>query len=299
VSAPFSRVLVVGATGQLGSELMRVFADCAPLGPARAELDLSRPDELTPALARLRPSLVINTAAFHQVDACEADPATAFAINALGTDALASAAAAAGATFAHVSTDYVFDGLKGAPYAESDAARPLNVYGISKLAGERLAARHAPRCFVFRTSGLYGRSGVSNKGPVFVEKMLRGAERGDALRVVDDVIFSPSYAPHVAEAMRRVLESEAFGLYHLTDAGACSWWEFAVEAIRLRGLAPQVAAVKTARSPGAAQRPAYSALDHAALRAGGYPAMPPWQEGLRAYLAVRAARQDASAPASM
>jgi dTDP-4-dehydrorhamnose reductase len=185
------------------------------------------------------------------------------------------------------------------PYVETDAARPLNVYGVSKLAGELLAQRHGPRWFVIRTSGLYGPSGVSNKGPVFVEKMLRGAERGDALRVVDDVRFSPSYAPHVAEAMRRVLASERYGLYHLTDAGDCSWWEFAVEAIRLRGLDPSVEPARSAPAPGSARRPAFSALAHDALRREGFPAMPLWQEGLRAYLAARASRQDASSPASM
>ena len=309
MSAPFERVVIVGASGQLGSELLRAFAAEQTFTPSRSELDLGRPAELAGALARLRPSLVINTAAFHQVDACEADAAGAFAINALGVDALAAAAAAAGAAFAQVSTDYVFDGARDGPHAEndgprdtpydeSDAARPLNVYGISKFAGERLAVRHGPRAFVFRTSGLYGSSGVSNKGPVFVERMLRGAERGEALRVVDDVVFSPSYAPHVAAAMRRVLGTERYGLYHVSDAGRCSWWEFAVEAIRLRGLEPRVEAVRSTPAPGAARRPAFSALAHGALKREGFPAMPTWQEGLREYLAVRA-RQDASSPASM
>jgi dTDP-4-dehydrorhamnose reductase len=299
MSAPFERVVIVGASGQLGSALRRAFAAEQTFAPPHGELDLGRPAELAGALAQLRPTLVINAAAFHQVDACEADPARAFAINALGVDALAAAAAAAGAAFAHVSTDYVFDGARDTPYDESDAARPLNVYGISKLAGERLAVRHGPRAFVFRTSGLYGASGVSNKGPVFVEKMLRGAERGEALRVVDDVVFSPSFAPHVAAAMHRVLSTERYGLYHLSDAGCCSWWEFAVEAIRLHGLEPRVEAVRSAPASGAARRPAFSALAHGALKREGFPAMPTWQEGLREYLSARAARQDAPAPASM
>jgi len=299
LSNPFSRVVIVGATGQLGSELMRALGDCEPLGPSRSELDLGRPEELGPALARLRPSLVINTAAFHQVDVCEVDPATSLAVNALGVDALAAAAASAGAAFAHVSTDYVFDGEKRSPYAETDAPRPLNVYGVSKLAGEFLAARHGPRCFVFRTSGLYGPTGVSNKGPVFVERMLRGAERGEPLRVVDDVTFSPSYAPHVAAAMRAVLGTERYGLYHLSDAGSCTWWEFAVAAIRLRGLEPRVEPVRSTRGPGAARRPAYSALGHDALLRGGFAEMPTWQEGVAAYLRARAEREDASSPAAM
>jgi len=299
VSAPFERVLILGASGQLGSELVRAFADCETFAPAHGHLDLARPADIRAALAQMRPSLVINTAAFHQVDACEADPERAFAINTLAVDALAAASVAAGAVFAHVSTDYVFDGRKGAAYLETDTPKPLNVYGVSKLAGELLAAVHGPRWFVFRTSGLYGSSGVSNKGPVFVERMLRGAENGDPLRVVGDVVFSPSYAPHVAKTLRAVLATERFGLYHVTDSGSCSWWEFAVEAIRLRGLEPRVEAVASAHAPGAARRPAYSALDHGALRAGRFPAMPSWQEGLHAYLQARAARQDASSPASM
>jgi dTDP-4-dehydrorhamnose reductase len=299
MSAPFERVVIVGATGQLGRELLHAFADCDLVAPSRADLDLARPGELATALGRLKPTLVINTAAFHQVDACEADPATSFAINALGVDALAAASAVVGATFAHVSTDYVFDGAHREPYDERDAARPLNVYGASKLAGEALTARHGPRWFVFRTSGLYGPRGVSNKGPVFVERMLRGAEAGEPLRVVDDVVFSPSYAPHVAEAMRAVLATDAYGLYHVTDAGRCSWWEFAVEAIRARGLEPHVEAVRSAWTPGAARRPGFSALAHGALARGGFAPMPAWQEGLRAYLRARKARQDAPSAASM
>jgi dTDP-4-dehydrorhamnose reductase len=288
MSALLERVVVVGAHGQLGSELMAALAPHRPYGPARAELDLTDGAAVRRLVEERRPSLVVNCAAFHRVESCEADPSTAFGVNALAVDTLAAECARAGAAFAHVSTDYVFDGETREPYDESDAARPLNAYGASKLAGEALLQRHGERWFVFRTSGLFGLHGRSGKGLSFVERMLRGAEVGQPLRVVDDVVFAPSYAPHVARAIVELAAADEFGLYHLTNAGACSWWELAVEAIRASGRVPEVEAIRSQHVPGNARRPAFSALAPGELRRRGWPSLPSWREGVRAYVTARA-----------
>ncbi len=295
---PFERVLVVGARGQLGSELMRALAGFGPFGPERSALDLTDVAAVRKTVDDYRPTLVINTAAFHKVDACEADPATAFAVNALGVDRLAAVCARSGATFAHVSTDYVFSGSKRTPYDETDAALPLNAYGASKLAGEHLIRRHGEAHFIFRTSGLFGPGGASTKGPTFVERMLQFAERGESPRVVDDIVFSPSYAPHVALAMCAVMATEQFGLYHVTNAGQCSWWALAVETLRAAGYETAVERIVSGRDSGTARRPVFSALGHGELMRRGFAELPPWQEGVRAFVAARGVRQDAASSAS-
>ena len=281
------RVLVVGASGQLGRELMKAFADTNPVGVDHALVDVEHPIAFATALRRHAPDLVINTAAFHNVELCETRPDRAFAVNALAVDACAAQCANAGISFAHVSTDYVFDGSATEPYDETAPARPINAYGISKYAGELLVARSAPRHYIFRTSGLYGIAGSSTKGYTFVERILTQAEAGKPLRVVDDVTFSPSYAPHVAATIRRVVESERFGTYHVTNAGACTWYEFATEALRCAGIAADVTAVTQATFPSIANRPPYSALANDAVAELGIEPAPPWTVGVAAYLAER------------
>jgi dTDP-4-dehydrorhamnose reductase len=287
MSALLERVVVIGAQGQLGSELMAALAPHRPYGPARAEFDLTDRAAVRRLFDERRPSLVVNCAAFHQVETCESEPATAFAVNALAVDALAAECARAGAAFAHVSTDYVFDGETRRPYDEGDAARPLNAYGASKLAGEALLQRHGERWFVFRTSGLFGLNGRSGKGLNFVERMLRGAELDQPLRVVDDLVFAPSYAPHVARAIVELAADNEFGLYHLTNAGACSWWDLAVEALRAAGHAREVEPIRSQHVPGKARRPAFSALAPGELERRGRPSLPSWRDGVRAYVAAR------------
>lgn len=289
-SERFARVLIFGAPGQLGSELVAQLGEHEPLGFDHSGCDITDDAAVEGIFERYRPTIVINTAAYHQVEACESNVATAFEVNAFAVDALARRCAESGAVFAHVSTDFVFDGTKGAPYDERDAARPLSVYATSKFAGEQLLQRHGGRWFIFRTSGLFGRSGRSNKGLTFIERMLRAVEDGETPRVVDDIVFSPSYAPHVAVAMREVMASEKFGLYHLTDAGQCSWYEFAVEAVRVGRLEARIESIHYAAEAGKARRPRNSALAHGALLRNGFPEMPDWREGVRAYVAQRTAR---------
>jgi dTDP-4-dehydrorhamnose reductase len=287
VESLLDRVLVIGATGQLGRELVSAFADASVLAPTHADLDVEEPDAVLSALRRLRPTLVLSAAAYHNVERCESYPERAFALNALAVDRLAAACSLVGAAFGTFSTDYVFDGAAREPYREHDRANPLSAYGASKLAGEQLARRHGERHFIVRTSGLYGHHHSSVKGPPFVERVLAQAESGEKVRVVDDVTFSPSYAPHVAAAVRRIVESGSFGTYHVTNAGATTWYEFAMAAFALSGLRAAIEPMSSSSLSGAARRPAYSALAHEAMARAGVPPMAPWREALESYVSAR------------
>jgi dTDP-4-dehydrorhamnose reductase len=282
------RIIIVGATGRLGSALLGAFADCEPIAAHRAAYDLSDHDAMRGLVARYRPTVVINAAAYHNVELCEIHPERAMAINALAVDALAGACALAGATLVHISTDYVFDGRANRPYREEDAVNPLNAYGVSKAAGEQLVRRHGARHVIARTSGLYGEGGSPAKGASFVDRILAQAERGEAIRVVDDVTFSPSYARDVAEAIRAILERESFGTFHVTNAGACTWHAFAREAFRLADLHPaDFEAVSSSTFDTYIARPAFSALELSAIVRAGIPAPPHWIDALSAYIAAR------------
>jgi dTDP-4-dehydrorhamnose reductase len=285
----FERIIIIGGTGQLGSDLCATFADFAPAAPDSKTVDIERPSAIGAMLARFRPTLVINTSAFHNVEHCETRADRAFAINTIAVENLATQCSAAGSAFAHISTDYVFDGLAREPYTEDAPTEPINVYGISKLAGELVIKRRTERYFIFRTSGLYGLRGTSNKGVTFIERMLSQAAAGKPLRVVDDTTFSPSFTVHVARAIRSILERGAFGTYHVTNAGACSWYDFAETIFREAGVTADLSPVSSATFPSYARRPAYSALRHGAIERLGLPEIPAWALGVREYLGARAA----------
>ncbi len=287
------KIVILGSAGQLGGALMTAFADASPIGLNRPRFDVESAAAIATLLRLHGPDLVINTSAFHDVELCETRPDRAFALNALAVDALANQCAAAGAAFAQISTDYVFDGERDRPYREDDATAPLSVYGTSKLAGEHLARLRAPEHFVFRTSGLYGGPPSAAKGPSFVERMLALAAAETPIHVVDDVVSSPSYVGHVAAAIRAIVERGAYGTYHVVNAGACSWYDFASEIFRQRGLEPDLSATTQAAFPALARRPRNSPLENAALRALGLPELPTWQDGLTAYFAARDARTPA------
>jgi dTDP-4-dehydrorhamnose reductase len=282
------RIAVIGATGQLGSDLMRAFADVEPVGLDHAALDIEDTGSVARVLARLKPTLVINTAAFHNVERCETDAERAFAINAVAVGNLAAQCDEAGIPLAHISTDYVFDGRATEPYPEEAPTNPISVYGLSKLAGELLVSRRGPRHFIIRTSGLYGLRGSSTKGYTFIERMLTQAAASEKLSVVNDMTFSPSFALHVATAIRAIVERGTFGTFHVTNTGQCTWYEFASEIFRQQGLTPDITPVATEAFPTKARRPKFSALRHGAIERLGLPPLPPWQEGVRAYLAERA-----------
>jgi dTDP-4-dehydrorhamnose reductase len=283
------RVLIIGAGGQLGSDLVRAFADLGPIGLDHKAVDIEVPSSVSRTLARYRPSLVINTAAFHNVEVCETRPDRAFAVNALAVDDLAAQCALAGAQLCHISTDYVFDGETKIPYNEYAPTNPLSAYGISKLAGELLIKRHLEEYFIIRTSGLYGIRGSSVKGYTFIERILTQASEGRPLDVVNDITFSPSYTRHVAEAIRRIVERRVFGTYHVTNTGQCTWYEFAREILTQAAITTDLRETTSERFPTLARRPKFSALRHGAMDALNFPAMPSWSEGIRDYLRERQA----------
>ena len=223
------RVLVIGANGQLGSDLTKVFhaAGDTVIPVTHAQLDVCSKEVIAESMAHAKPEVVISTAAFHKVEECEDKRAEAFQVNGIGAMNLALACQRSGAIFANFSTDYVFDGKKRGTYTETDPPSPLNVYGVSKVAGEYLVAAYAARHFVIRTCGLYGAAGSRGRGGNFVETMIRKAMAGETIRVVDDQVLTPTYTVDLAEATRQLILTGKYGLYHITSEGQCSWYEFA------------------------------------------------------------------------
>ena len=287
--APGERYVVIGATGQLGSDLVRTFDQPGELvALSTRDVDILDSARTRSMLETLRPTCVINTAAYNLVDRAEDDERSAFALNAEAVGTLAAICQAAGARLVHFSTDYVFDGAKRTPYLETDSPQPVSVYGESKLAGERLALERCERSVIFRVCGLFGLAGSLGKGKGnFVETMLRLAREGRPLRVVSDQVLCPSYTLDLARKVWKVLPKVAHPVYHLTNAGQVSWYEFARRALELVGVTADLTPVTAAEYGARARRPAYSVLAHAHLAALGEDDLRPWDAALPAYVAER------------
>jgi dTDP-4-dehydrorhamnose reductase len=281
------RTVILGANGQLAADLARVLFDWQPLCFDHSSLDVCERSRVSEALSRIKPDIVINTAAFNRVDECEDDPATAFSVNTVGARQVAQACAELGCTLMHISTDYVFGGEKRRPYSEQDLPNPLNVYGVSKLAGEFFVRALAPRHFVVRTSGLYGVAGSSSKGGNFVNTMIRLAQQGGPIRVVDDQVLTPTYTRDLAEKLKDLAQTQHYGVYHVTNSGQCSWFEFAEHIFMLIGLKPDLGAINTEAFGAKARRPSYSVLSAERLKQAGLGELRPWQEALRDYLSEK------------
>jgi dTDP-4-dehydrorhamnose reductase len=286
------RILLVGAGGQLGTDLRRVLPADALVPLTRADLDVTDPDAVERVLDAHAPAWVVNTAAFHRVDDIESDDSKArlaFAVNVVAAGRLARACAQRGTRLLHLSTDYVFsggfDGGPPGPYAEDAPPGPVNAYGRSKLEGEHRVRDASPDHLVVRSSGLYGVAGSSGKGGNFVETMLRLAHAGRSIRVVDDQVLTPTYTADLADAIARLLAADPpGGIYHLTNAGACSWFEFAGRIFALCGLAPALEPTTSADFGAPARRPRNSVLENTRATALGLPPLRPWPEALAAYL---------------
>lgn len=249
-------------------------------------LDLTQPATLFEAFQASPPAVVVNAAAFHQVDRCEDDPESAFQVNAVGALHAARAAKAAGARFVHVSTDYVFDGKKGAgeAYDETDTPGPLNVYGTSKLAGEHAVLHSHPTALVVRVASLFGAAGSRGKGGNFIENILRKGKEEGRLRIVNDQWMTPTYTRHAAAAIVQLGQRAASGVVHATNTGAATWHAFASKAVELAGLKIPVEPISAASFPSKAARPANSALSTKKLaRLLGAP-LPAWPAALEEYL---------------
>jgi dTDP-4-dehydrorhamnose reductase len=288
------RILLIGGSGQLGTALRAELADAEISAPAHVAFDLVT-DEPAALLDGARYDVAINCAAFHNVDTCEREPDKAFAANTLAVDGFARACAERDIAFMTISTDYVFDGTATRPYTETDAPGPRTTYGVSKLGGELLARRSGRKHYVVRTSGVFGTVGTSSKGYTLIDKVLGQAERGEPTRMVADMRFSPSYAPHVARAIRGLIEAEAYGLHHVTNAGECSWFEFVQAAFAKAGFADaKLEPVAYASFGNPVQRPMYSPLANTTFAALGLAPLPRWDAALDEFLAARSRRVQAA-----
>lgn len=262
---------------------MRDWGDATVTAPASREVDVTDRKSVRDAVTQRAYDLVINCTAFNQVVLCESDPAPAFAVNAFAVSHIAQACYEEAIPFVTFSTDYVFAGDLGRPYKETDAPRPINAYGISKLAGEFLAFRFPGKVFVIRTCGVYGTRASTSKGYTFIDQIINKARAGETLKVVNDQIVSPTYTGHIATALKRLIETERYGLYHMVNSGAISWYDFAGEALRRLGIQHSIEAISSDTFASAARRPPYSALENAGIGALGI-AMPDWRDGIASYL---------------
>lgn len=264
------RIMLTGAAGQLGRALQDALSQHAVTPLDRAQLDISSLSAVRDAIAGLRPDLAINAAAYTNVDGAEADPAAAYRTNALGARNLAVATAAHCAVL-HVSTDYVFDGNASRPYHEFDRVNPRSVYGASKLAGEEAVRSFNPRHYIVRTAWLY-----DTRGRNFLRAIVDLAARGP-VRVVNDQFGSPTYVPHLAEAIARLITSAAYGTYHLAGHGGTSWFGLTCALLRQLRLDVPVQPVATADVPRPAERPRYAVLT---TLQDPHIVLPPWEEGV-------------------
>jgi len=279
------KLLVTGAAGMLGRDVMLAAGNAGHdvVGYGRAELDITDAAALAKKFDLERPDIVINCAAWTDVDGAETAEEAAFAVNGTGAGNVAAAAAAVGASVVYISSDYVFDGAKAAPYVESDQVAPLSAYGRTKLAGEEATAAANKRHFIVRSAWLFGVG-----GPNFVETMLRLARDHGEVLVVRDQVGSPTYTWHLAYGVVRLIEGIEFGLHHMAAAGQCSWYEFAREIFEQAKVECKVLSITTEEFGRPAPRPPFSALtsqrEHA-IR------LPSWQDGLAGYLAQRQAEE--------
>jgi dTDP-4-dehydrorhamnose reductase len=268
------RILVTGAAGQLGRSLAAPLVQHDVTACTRADLDVANLDAVRAAVAAVKPDVVINAAAYNRVDDAEADATDAYRGNALAPRNLALATAERGLPVVHVSTDYVFDGRGARPYHEYDATNPQSAYGRSKLAGEVAVREVNPRHYVVRTAWVYHEQGAN-----FPRTMLSLATRPE-VRVVDDQVGCPTYAPHLAQAIARLIETGAFGTYHFAGAGSVSWYGLTRKLFALRGITTAVIPVTTEEFPRPAPRPRYSVL--ATLQEPRI-VLPPWEDALEEF----------------
>jgi len=278
------RLLVVGAQGMLGRDLVEILSPSYEvMAWDLPDLDITRAEEAQEKIAHLLPRGIINCAAYTDVDGCESQAGLAFAVNSEGVRNLALAASAVQARLIHLSTDYVFDGASQRPYKTDDPPSPLNIYGRSKHQGEILLRDSGVDHLIVRTAWLYG-----PRGKNFVEAILRQAEAGKELRVVDDQQGSPTFTRDLCSAIRDLLEGGAEGVFHVTNSGSCTWYEFALEILKQKGMsAIKVHPISAEELGRPAKRPAFSLLDCSRYEKVSGKIMRPWKEGLRDYFLFR------------
>jgi dTDP-4-dehydrorhamnose reductase len=275
------KVLITGANGQLGKELVELFTEKGfeVYGFGRDKMDITNQAQVQEVISTLKPDIVLHSAAHTQVDLAESEPEQAFSINAYGTRNVAVAAEAVGAKLVYVSTDYVFDGTTDKPYNEFSPTSPLGVYGKSKLAGEQFVRDLHSKFFIVRTSWVYGKYGAN-----FVKTMLKLGEERKELSVVADQIGCPTYTLDLANAILELVDSEKYGIYHISNSGSCSWYELAKEIFKEAKMEIKVIPCTTADFPRPAARPAYSVLEHMSIELNQFSSIRSWRKGLSAFI---------------
>ncbi len=274
------KVLVTGASGQVGQELVHIDnAQIQIVGFGRDQLDITDLARCREILVEVKPDTIIHTAAYTAVDKAEEEPEEAYRVNAIGTRNLAVVAEEIGAKLLFVSTDYVFDGTGKAPYEESAETKPQSVYGKTKRAGEEFVLELSSHYFIVRTSWVYGRYGNN-----FVNTMLKLATERDSITVVADQIGSPTYARDLAAFLIELVQTEKYGIYHVSNTGSCSWYTFAQAIFAESGIKVRVEPCTTAEFRRPAPRPAYSVMDQSAIHRNGLTGLRPWRVALREFL---------------
>lgn len=275
------KVIVTGAKGQLAQDVLRQLehTDLQVYGVDREELDITNNEAVHAYINEIKPDAIMHCAAYTNVDAAEEDIDTAYKVNGLGTKYLAQAAGEIGAKMLYISTDYVFDGTAKNPYKTSEPTKPLGVYGETKLAGETFVQQYVDKFFIVRTAWVFGVFGNN-----FVKTMLRLGKEHDEISVVHDQIGSPTYTVDLARFMIELIRSEKYGIYHATNAGICSWYEFAVEIFKQAEMDVNVKPVTTEEFPRPAERPKYSVLDKKKIEEEGFLPLQDWKTAVASYL---------------
>lgn len=275
------KVLVTGAKGQLGQDVLRLLEEQTweVFGFGREELNIKDEKQVSEKVLSIQPDIIIHTAAYTQVDQAESDEEAAFKVNAEGTKYLAQAAEAVGAKFCYVSTDYVFDGTKNEPYKADDQTNPQTVYGKSKLVGEQYTQEYCSKNYIVRTSWVFGLYGNN-----FVKTMLRLVEEKKELGIVHDQVGSPTYTTDLARFIINLVQTDKYGIYHGSNSGVCSWYEFAKEIFEQSNIEIVVNPLTTEDFPRPAARPKYSVLDKGMIEENGFESFQDWKEALKDFL---------------
>lgn len=274
------KVLVTGANGQLGRDLVEILnVTHEVFGFGSKELDVRNIEQCRQIFFQVKPDVIIHAAAYTAVDMAETDEDNAFAVNSFGSRNVAMAAEEIGAKLCYVSTDYVFDGTSAKPYKEYDNTNPQSIYGKSKLAGELLVQSLSKRYFIVRTSWIYGKHGNN-----FVKTMLKLGKEKPNLKVVEDQMGSPTYTVDLCHIILELISSEKYGIYHASNTGSCSWYEFAKAIFDESGYTTEVEPCSTEEFPRPAPRPRHSVMDHQSIRANSFTDLRPWQEALSEFI---------------
>lgn len=278
------KVVLIGADGQLGSDLMSTLRSFELYPLYYPQFDVKDAAAANTALTDINPDVVVNTSAFHRVDECEDNPVEAFYMNAIAVRDLSLICRRLDSCLVHISTDYVFDGKKKSPYVESDNPNPLSVYGTSKLAGEYFVQNICAKYFLIRTCGLYGKAGCWGKGTNFIDSIIAAADKGEPFKVVNDQIVTPTSTEELSLIISKLIETNDSGIFHLTNKGECSWFEFAQEILRITGHKTKIIPVSSKEYGAKAVRPSYSVLKNQRAVLIGLDSFSHWRTALKNYL---------------